>query len=130
MGSFDSTRSRKLVGSVVESFDSTNCPKLPRVAVYRWKSVESMKIHCRVAFGGLKRQGRGGVARTARRNCLRVLADIGGAEAAAALISACSGSATKRAPWPLIQKARAFASPVSWSAQAPCVHGLYRPHIR
>jgi hypothetical protein len=33
VGSFDSTRSRKLVGSVVESFDSTNSPKFPPVAV-------------------------------------------------------------------------------------------------
>jgi hypothetical protein len=32
VGSFDSTRSRKLVGSAVESFDSTNFPKFPRVA--------------------------------------------------------------------------------------------------
>ena len=44
----DSTRSRKLVESVVESFDSTGTPRLPRVAVYRWKSVESTKINCRV----------------------------------------------------------------------------------
>jgi hypothetical protein len=44
----DSTRSWKLVESVVESFDSTATPKLPRVAVYRWKSVESTKINCRV----------------------------------------------------------------------------------
>jgi hypothetical protein len=47
--SFDSTRSQILVGSVVESFDSTNLPKLPRVAVYRWKSVESTKFYCRAA---------------------------------------------------------------------------------
>jgi hypothetical protein len=32
VGSFDSTRSRKLVGSVVESFDSTNFPKSSPVA--------------------------------------------------------------------------------------------------
>jgi hypothetical protein len=41
-----------LVGSgwdLVESFDSTATPKLPRVAVYRWKSVESTKINCREA---------------------------------------------------------------------------------
>ena len=68
-----------------------------------------------VVFGGLKRQGRGGAARTARFNFARSLADIGGAGAAAALISACSGSATKWAPWPLIQKARAFANLVSLS---------------
>jgi hypothetical protein len=43
----DSTRSRKLVESVVESFDSTKFPKLPRVAVYRWNSVESTKFYCR-----------------------------------------------------------------------------------
>jgi hypothetical protein len=43
----DSTRSRKLVESVVESFDSMKFPKLPRVAVYRWKSVESTKFYCR-----------------------------------------------------------------------------------
>jgi hypothetical protein len=47
VGSFDSTRSRKLVGSVVESFDSTNFPKFPRVAVWWWKSVESTKFYCR-----------------------------------------------------------------------------------
>jgi hypothetical protein len=35
VGSFDSTRSRKLVGSVVESFDSTNFPKIPPVA-FQW----------------------------------------------------------------------------------------------
>jgi hypothetical protein len=33
VGSFDSTRSQKLVEFVVESFDSTNFPKFPRVAV-------------------------------------------------------------------------------------------------
>jgi hypothetical protein len=33
---------------LVESFDSTATPNLPRVAVYRWKSVESTKINCRV----------------------------------------------------------------------------------
>jgi hypothetical protein len=37
------------VESVVESFDSTGTPRLPRVAVYRWKSVESTKINCREA---------------------------------------------------------------------------------
>jgi hypothetical protein len=63
----------------------------------------------------VKRQGRGGAARTARFNLARCLADIAGAGAAAALISACSGSATKWAPWPLIQKARAFANLVSLS---------------
>jgi len=47
VGAFDSTRFRKLVGSVVESFDSTNFPKFPRVAAWWWKSVESLKIHCR-----------------------------------------------------------------------------------
>ena len=36
--------------SVVESFDSTGTPRLPRVAVYRWKSVESTKINCRVSL--------------------------------------------------------------------------------
>jgi hypothetical protein len=50
----DSTRSRKLVESVVESFDSTATPKLPRVAVYRWKSVESTKISCREGESRLK----------------------------------------------------------------------------
>jgi hypothetical protein len=49
VGSFDSTRSRKLVGSVVESFDSTNFPKFPRVAVWWWKSVKSTKFCCRAA---------------------------------------------------------------------------------
>jgi hypothetical protein len=33
VGSFDSTRSRKLVGSVVESFDSTNFHHILPVAV-------------------------------------------------------------------------------------------------
>jgi hypothetical protein len=51
VGSFDSTRSQKLVGSAVESFDSTNFPKFPPVAVYRWKSAESTKIGCRVGSG-------------------------------------------------------------------------------
>jgi hypothetical protein len=46
---FDSIRSRKLVGSVVESFDSTNFPKFPRVAVWWWKSVKSTKFCCRAA---------------------------------------------------------------------------------
>jgi hypothetical protein len=50
VGSFDSTRSRKLVGSVVESFDSTNFPKFPRVALWRWFSVESMKFYCRATL--------------------------------------------------------------------------------
>jgi hypothetical protein len=45
----DFTRSRELVESVVESFDSTKFPKLPRVAVYRWKSVESTKFYRRDA---------------------------------------------------------------------------------
>jgi hypothetical protein len=47
VGSFDSTRSRKLVESVVE-FDSTNFPNSPPVAVQWWKSVESTKFYCRV----------------------------------------------------------------------------------
>jgi hypothetical protein len=50
--SFDSTRSQKLVGSVVESFDSTNFPNSPPVAVYRWKAVESTKIGCRAIDSG------------------------------------------------------------------------------
>jgi hypothetical protein len=45
--SFDSTRSQKLVGSVVGSFDSTNFPNFPPVAVYRRKAVESTKFYCR-----------------------------------------------------------------------------------
>jgi hypothetical protein len=45
VGSFDSTRSRKLVGSVVESFDSTYFPKSPPVAIQWWKSVESTKFY-------------------------------------------------------------------------------------
>jgi hypothetical protein len=45
VGSFESTGSRKLVGSVVESFDSTNFPKFPRVALQRRFSVESMKLY-------------------------------------------------------------------------------------
>jgi hypothetical protein len=45
VGSFDSTRSRKLVGSVVESFDSTNFPLFPPVAFQWWKSVESTKFY-------------------------------------------------------------------------------------
>jgi hypothetical protein len=50
----DSTRSRKLVESVVESFDSTKFPKLPRVAVYRWNSVESTKFYCRAVLGAVE----------------------------------------------------------------------------
>jgi hypothetical protein len=49
VGSFNFTRSLKLVGSVVESFGSTNFPKSPRAAVWWWKSVESTKFYCRVA---------------------------------------------------------------------------------
>jgi hypothetical protein len=46
----DSTRSQKLVGSVVESFDSTAFHHIPPVAVYRWKAVESTKIGCRAGL--------------------------------------------------------------------------------
>jgi hypothetical protein len=57
VGSFDSTRSRKLVGSVVESFDSTNFPKFPRAAVLWWKSVESLKFCCRVLIAAVLLHG-------------------------------------------------------------------------
>ena len=39
----------------MESFDSTETPRLPRVEVYRWKSVESTKINCRGVPAGCRR---------------------------------------------------------------------------